>query len=464
MTDELIDSYVAPHPFKVPQTVLPDGAFLMMVCTNKARLDALLSALSDWSEQNQYPLVYDHSFDIINALANVYTFDGLECGQVDFCELIAQCITNGNLDDVLNDWAQKNGYEQPSGDGNKASANKLSAELVNNCNNNNLFAAVSQLVDFVHNGIVDVLERVESATGRGERISAILEAIPLTNLLAIDDVIQFGDQLIENFTQNYDAQYTQALRDEYRCDLFCLAQDDCTLTFQDMADYFAGRAAATFDAITVEEALDWFVFGTFNGALIVHGMHALFASVLTWGSEFVGVDIDYLARVVQAASNDTDPDWSILCDDCPPEATTWCNFTNFGTNFDGAGDYTGYGSLQSNGFVGIPTGGFNQANVNIYFSNIQTITEVDLYSSHGNAGNDPNYQRYIALFDATDNLIQEFRATSTPTGFSHWNTGVISVPNVARILIQIRNIGGCTLEQATVKGVGVYPYTLGTEC
>lgn len=240
------------------------------------------------------------------------------------CDQIADCITNTQqgspLDTALRRYSQNTEQVPRVGEsGQDGVYPPLSGEiLVNECNLDTLFALVTQVVDYANIAIEDMLESLEGATGRVERIGAIIEAIPLVGLLPIDDVFQFVDQMIDNFRDNYTSQYNQTLRNEYRCDLFCIAQaNDCILDIQDIAEYFLSRVSATFDPVTVAEAFDWFVFGTFSGNLIVHGMHALLFQVLSFGSTFLSVDVALYQRLLRSFSNDSDSDWQTLCDECP---------------------------------------------------------------------------------------------------------------------------------------------------
>lgn len=340
LDNDAIVQYTAPHLFNVPQDILPsdDGNFLLLVCTNKSRLDALLSALLDYSYWANVPHVYEHSFDVVNALANVYFIDGLDCTDMELCQLIADCITNNDgtqnaiadlfnsssvFQNAVDQYLQENGYG--SGDGNAASPatylnNPLLADgsLITGCDNDSLFGAVTQLVDLMDTIITDAFEGFEAQTEGAERWATVLEAIPITNILAIDDLIQFADQLLENVAQSYAAEYTAQLRDDFRCDLFCLVKDTCELDFQTWADYFMNLLGQSIVDNAFSNAIAWFTGGNFSNEEIVYAAHAIVCQILAHGSKFFGIDPVWLGKAVTAAMNDPDSDWTIICDDCLP--------------------------------------------------------------------------------------------------------------------------------------------------
>lgn len=248
-----------------------------------------------------------------------------------FCARVIECIqSDPDVASALMQFLSENGY------GTGAGTPEAPSILIDNppladgtqipsCDNDNLFGGITQLVDLMHDMLVDAFEGFEAATGRTERIAAVLSAIPIVDVLPIDDLIEFADQLLENLSQDFDAQYTAEIRDEYRCDLFCATKDTCELDFQTWANYFASRAGATFDNVSITDALDWFLFGTFTGDLVVHAAHAIMCQILAYASDFFDINMSWITKAVTAFMNDPDPDWNVLCE-C---GNAWCQVFDF---------------------------------------------------------------------------------------------------------------------------------------
>lgn len=291
---------------------------------------------------------------------------------MEFCDLMADCIENNTgVQTAIRNYLASQGY----GSGQTPPPTTIiytddppvldGGEIVG-CGNDNLFGGVTGLVDLMNSIIEDAFEAFELATTAGERLGAILEAIPFTNILALDDALQFADQLLEQIAQNYAGEYTQALRDEYRCDLFCLVKDTCELDFQVFADYFAQKVGFSINPNDAFEAgMQWFITGVFTSEAIVHAPHALLAQVIAYGGQFFSADPAWLFRATTALMNDPDSDWNVLCDCTDP--TCWFIGTINGNiagidNGDGTFTSTNVGGSNPNRVVIRSQGQFSQFN------------------------------------------------------------------------------------------------------
>lgn len=309
------------------------GHDLMMVClcipdTQEYRAafrGAVYELTKPWNWQAIDETEYPRQHEAARYWTEIYhEYLNMPCN---ICELMAGCIEAilntpydelspglQALHDALSGWLEKNG--------NNLSGTPSISSLYNDdmniialpgCDLDNLFAAITGLVDFLHRAIWDLAELIEASTSNMEIIKEVISAIPVVGLLPIDELFALADQLLSNIGDNYLGAYTAAIRDEYRCALFCMAKTDCELTFKEMFDYFANRANATIRDVQFSDYVEMLLQGPASGEELVHVAHALFAGVLAFGSSWMGIQFDYLTRVVQALYNDTDPDWSILC-------------------------------------------------------------------------------------------------------------------------------------------------------
>jgi len=252
------------------------------------------------------------------------------------CEQIIDCIENDSDTGLaLQQWLSDNGYGGGTGTGTPGNAGiyqqnplVIDGSTIEDCNNDNLFGAITQFVDFINRRIVDVFEIIESETNIIERSQIALEAFPITDTLAADSAAAFADQLAEEIAEGYDAAFTEELEDEYRCDLFCLVKDTCELDFQTFADYFNDRIGNTPPDVQFSEYIEWFITGDFVGSNIVDAAYSLVCSALAYGADAFGINIGALLTSVNSALNDPNSDWLTLCDDCggdfPDLITTRC--------------------------------------------------------------------------------------------------------------------------------------------
>lgn len=257
------------------------------------------------------------------------------------CEQMIECIENDtDTRNALLQYLSEKGYGTGAGTSGTPTIytqNPLLADgsVIAGCDNDNLFGAITQLVDLMNTTLVDIFQQIELKTSYIERTSLLVRGIPLVGALPIDEFVDFADQIIDAITVNYEAQYTATIRDEYRCDLFCLVRDTCELDFQTFADYFMSRVGAVISVENIQQSIEWFITGVWTGSQVVHAAHALICNFLAYGSQFFDLDMAWLSRVITSSMNDPDSDWQTLCEDCseyPQLVIGWCvDATQVGT-------------------------------------------------------------------------------------------------------------------------------------
>lgn len=244
------------------------------------------------------------------------------------CEGVADCVeTSEAVQTAINNVLNELGYRPEAGTPESPTIYDdnpllIDGSLIEDCENDNLFGAITQLVDFINKRLVDLFEILESETNIVERSQIIAEAFPISDSIGIDSAAAAFDQAVEEVSEGYDAAFTEELEDEYRCDLFCLVKDTCELDFQTFADYFNGRIANTPPADQFSEYIEWFVTGDFTGTNIVDAAYSVVMSALAYGSDALGVNIRRLMQSMVSALNDPNSDWETLCEDCDPEPTS----------------------------------------------------------------------------------------------------------------------------------------------
>lgn len=192
------------------------------------------------------------------------------------------------------------------------------------CDLDALFGSVTAIINQLNVNNVDFLEQLEIESNTIERVADLFAAIPIAETLPVDDALNFVDTLLGDIKENYDATVTTALIDEYRCGIFCLARDnpDCEVSFDTLIGYFENRLSVSFEPANIFlDFVSFFTDGTWVGTQIVDVMMLGQLAIWRAASNFLGLSLRTLQVVGALGANDEDPDWAILCTDCPAE---WC--------------------------------------------------------------------------------------------------------------------------------------------
>lgn len=284
------------------------------VCLNQREMAMLIGALAPTQWRTRWlNLPEEQSLDWIDELRGKLLCNNGCCDGVEECikgsegirEIIREIIKETTIDDPT----------RPLGEGNPALAG---------CNPDVIFGGVTSLVDILNQSILDTLEIIEVATNPLESLNLIADNNPLSGLLA-SKLIEMIDWIIANIGENYAANYTIGLRDTYRCDLFCIWQNNpnCELTTADVALYFQSRvASAPSPLMDISEVLAFIFGGVWIGPEIVDIMHLMCLTLMTAADRVGWLPIGNgygVELAIAVGLNNPDADWAILCDECTVE-------------------------------------------------------------------------------------------------------------------------------------------------
>jgi len=252
-----------------------------------------------------------------NIMSNI-VYSGLLGSANDcFCDSVANCIVNS---DAVQDALDK----QNSADSTGNNRENLTAGIdTNGCNNDNLFGATLELVNELNAYTVDTFEIIEAETNFIELIAEFIGAIPVAG-----DVIALIPNLLNFFqeigAETYNASFTTVLRDEIACDLFCLYQENCELSLDDIFDYLWSEFSASAQPQTINEAINAFVaIGVIIDRVTVFGVFMIALAFIKLGDgnlpsiPFVNLPSTNRLRIALAVGA-TQPNnsWTVLCDPC----------------------------------------------------------------------------------------------------------------------------------------------------
>lgn len=196
------------------------------------------------------------------------------------------------------------------------------------------------LVDRSFQRVMDVLEKIELTTDNQEMLASALNSMPVLgaafDVIPITDAFLWFDNVRNWMKEAFEAGDTIELRDQIACDLFCMYQEDCTLSIQSIRDYYWDKATeliplwenAFQNLGTIFEALAQSTVSF--GDAIVYALVGSQYGFMTFINDWFGIQMDCIFGDMKLG--DPSDDWMALCPDCP---TTWERIYNFTVNEDG---------------------------------------------------------------------------------------------------------------------------------
>jgi len=235
------------------------------------------------------------------------------------CDAIANCIRDSDsVQDAIDETTNNNYY----GDNNQPLESGIPA--LEDCGDDKVFGAVTELVRYVNRAIEDGFEQIELATNPVELMAEWFDNIPIVAIVPamISDLFAF---IQDTLGEAYLAGYTVGIEDEIRCDYFCLFKEDCTLTIQMLFEYHHSKITNTPVPSNIFELIAELNTFSLVGGLAVHVSYTIAYGFL-WLGDLVGDILPFLTlptmRSIQLplalGANNPDPDWAILCEPCTP--------------------------------------------------------------------------------------------------------------------------------------------------
>ncbi len=316
------------------------------------------------------PDTYNKIWQQINQLAQ-FPNQIPEDSCMDLCQLILDCLDDTPaLQQAIASYSLVSPIAQTAPE---IQAN-LDAELVNEpvgCDQDIMFGMVTGYTDLMNTISEDILEIFAAASSPAGRIGDIIEAIPVIGEAPLDDLFQFVESFITDLNDAYAGAYTSQVRDDIRCDLFCLTVDTCNLTLEQARDYFYDELGQVISLTTWDGFLDDIIALSYSGLPAVWALHLLITQTIIFGGELVGFDTSRLLATIQSLYNDPDSDWTTVCTVC-----LWACILDFEVKEHGFTPFVGY--LGANYSVWVTTEGFNSVDVQSDATHYRRTSTIDI--------------------------------------------------------------------------------------
>lgn len=378
---------------------------------------------------------------------------------VSLCDSVADCVANDSgVQDAINNLIATNqniGSGTPDGVSSEVAQSGVLDGLI--CDEDNIFAAATQIVDLVNTFITDFFERIEAASYLVEVIANILQAIPILDQLGADNIFEFFNNFAEQAQAEYASNFDEALRTQLRCDLFCFIIDnDCTVTWDMLAQFYADAIAFDiYSTFSLESLISFFIGGSFGGSTWVYACYWLVFGVLSLAAKFLTLDFRLMIKLFNSALNDSDSDWEILCDTCGTEFTETLGLrsTDDQTNLTVI-----YGNQTAGGIATTLHSGEQGAQWAITVPGGRVITRVRLYINRDDNGTNNTGTVFIS---ASGHTVEQHTFSIPTTTLAYYDVDFTSLSIVDTIICQTSTgaaTGYINTREAIVEGSGTNPY------
>ncbi len=245
----------------------------------------------------------------------------------EICELITTAIEDcADVQGAIIILAGQQGWSAETG--NLDNVLPLSARAENllpdgyTCDNDHRYGMAVGLVAATHTATVEVFEAIELATNPGELAAEISDNVPIWSMLATgaDIALWLQDTMVEA----YDSAWSDPVADEIACELWCAMAEtgSCYLSFDVVFNVYLDVAFPDVPDITAG-ALEWITWlmalPLTSSILIVKIASLMGLLAIRFGGKFsnFSLGVRTFETTVQLLADDTNSDWSILCDTCP---------------------------------------------------------------------------------------------------------------------------------------------------
>lgn len=237
------------------------------------------------------------------------------------------------------------------------------------CNPDEIWGAVNSLVNYIDATNKDFLQRVASGTNIFAQFERAVAATPVIGWFPSDEALGLVDWYANEASSEYLATVDEALLQQTKCDLFCIALNNnpCGLNFADLINYFSAKVPISAGQFvdTLSNLILFALTGTFSGDDYFYYMSYFQLAVAAIGEKFFNTRGKETYGIYAAAGkNSPDSDWMLFCDECPLYTYIEYDFTQSNHGFTS----TNGTWVQGQGWVATitePSAGNYRANITI---------------------------------------------------------------------------------------------------
>jgi len=236
---------------------------------------------------------------------------------MNICEDVAWCIENSAaVRAALAAWQDSQNQAGAAAGMDGIKADNLGFA---DCDPDKWWSACLSLVQRLNRINEDALETLEAETNVLDWLAEVVGSITFVDESSVDAALAWASFLQDNIAENYVSQYTLAYEEEVACDLFCIALENCSLSAEQIFDYFWARVGSglSWESL-LDNALGYLVGRAWTGTQIADFMMLSQIAMRRFFGVFIGQSaFGDISNAIRVGMNSPDADWEILCDECP---------------------------------------------------------------------------------------------------------------------------------------------------
>lgn len=269
------------------------------------------------------------------------------------------------------------------------------------CDLDKLWSGCLYLSQYLDQLITDFFEQIAELTEAAKIVAKASGAIPVLGEY-IQSVIEFALALQEKVAVTYAGEQSEEVIQNIACDFFCLAQQNCSLSVDDVIGIMASRLGEITPA-EFGSVIEVFITGTFEGVQIVEVAYLLALSAIKFGQQFGdALGVRPISDIMRIGASDPQDAWMVICDVCPTFWEKEWLFTETDGGWTAASDLGEW--VDAEGWVSVPVGpGSSQLyiliDVDVPGGSTIDTWELDAYSENADIGADKSIHWVDGLTD-----------------------------------------------------------------
>jgi hypothetical protein len=264
-----------------------------------------------------------------DAIETIELFLQLTAGTMNFCDEIAECITNSEtVRTALSQWST----EQQGGLNGDVPTPISPSESADNllptgytCDDNHLCGMARWIVNNLHDGTVQLIQQIENATNLWELFSIFVDNVEGVSWFG--SALEFAAWAQDQLEEYYQLAWSATVEDELTCDVFCEIQPDCEVTLDGLISAYESAVTSSFSLPTalntINDLWNWLEgldYETAQSKAIVGSFHWVVLQALRFGTNALGftAGVRSLKQMIATGSDETDTYCSGNCACSPP--------------------------------------------------------------------------------------------------------------------------------------------------
>ena len=194
-------------------------------------------------------------------------------------------------------------------------------EELTDCNPDELYGKIVRMIEYIHDTVMDFLEEWETYTNGVEVVGALSE-LPFLDEIGLDAIFSYAQDITDSVKEAFETDYSVAWLEDRSCEIFCSLKDNCEVSIEDLANFFADKVSSQISLSNVVELFQSLIDLDIEGFNVADAYFAFFFGALKIANLIIPIEFGIekffkLIRMFDEPNND----WEVLCEDCSDDET-----------------------------------------------------------------------------------------------------------------------------------------------